>query len=489
MPESNPATLESGQLFHGRYRIVRCINAGSMGAVYEVLDITTETPRALKVMLPSIIQDADLRSRFEREAKVTGAIESDHIVRVSDAGVDEERGVPFLVMDLLRGDELGRLVKQRSSLRPSEAITLLSQAAMALDKTHAKGIVHRDLKPENMFVTQRDDGSPCVKILDFGIAKVVVDSNQAAQATRPMGTPVYMAPEQVRGDAQIGPGADIYAMGHIAYTLLVGEPYWTEEASRNALFTLLSVIMAGMPEAPSVRALRRCNVTLPVEFDPWMQKASALNASERFTSVSEAVAALRGIFRVRAPSPSLLEEDAAWPSPQPQQHAPLVNSTVGTNNSASVLPVVPEAKGTEILASPLENAAGQTGVGVAGTKPTMPTQPSGSRKTIVLGLAGMAILTIATVTALRSPSAPSVPVPADNAPIATPTNTTPKATTPEAVQKAQEPAPSESPQESHAAPAASASASSDNQGPASKAAPTVTTTAKKTNKKSHEGMF
>jgi serine/threonine-protein kinase len=362
-------------MFHQRYRIVRCINAGSMGAVYEVLDTFTESRRALKVMLPSIVEDADLRSRFEREAKVTGAIESDHIVRVSDAGIDAATGTPFLVMDLLRGEELGSLVRKRLALPSSEVLLYLTQVALALDKTHAAGIVHRDLKPENMFVTKRDDGSPCVKILDFGIAKVVVESNQAARATRPMGTPLYMAPEQIRGDSEIGRTADVYALGHIAYTLLTGEPYWTEEGNCLALYALLSKIMGGMQEPASERAFRRRGVLLPTNFNAWLQKTTALRAQDRFDSASAAVGALTAVLGRAAPRPSLAAiEVATLPfvalgAPQPfsqdpplreaQTTAPLLrpNATVQTEMGAPKLPPGQNRDSTGSLSTGMEGPA------------------------------------------------------------------------------------------------------------------------------------
>jgi len=340
--EQRASTLAAGTLFHERYHVVRCINAGSMGAVYEVLDKATDTPRALKVMLPSIVEDPDLRDRFVREAKITGAIESDHIVRVSDAGIEAETGAPFLVMDLLRGEELGKLVRNRSALSPTEVVTYLSQVALALDKTHARGIIHRDLKPENMFVTQRDDGSPCVKILDFGIAKVVVDSNHLADATRPMGTPLYMAPEQIRGDPQIGAATDIHALGHIAYTLLVGEPYWAEDANRLTLFSLMNRIMEGVAEAPTARALRRRGVTLPLEFNAWMMKAVAYDPADRFERASAAVADLRSIFGIRAPSPSSVQFDAN-PMPPSISHHSAATATAPARVPETTIPLSAES--------------------------------------------------------------------------------------------------------------------------------------------------
>jgi serine/threonine-protein kinase len=146
--------LKPGAIFHGRYEIVRCITAGGMGAVYEVIHLETRRRRALKVLLPSLITDHDMRGRFRGEATVTAEVDSEHIVETFDAGVDTDTGMPFLVMELLKGEELTSMIARRGRLAATEAVVLLHQAALALDKTHAAGIVHRDLKPDNLFVTR-----------------------------------------------------------------------------------------------------------------------------------------------------------------------------------------------------------------------------------------------------------------------------------------------------------------------------------------------
>jgi tRNA A-37 threonylcarbamoyl transferase component Bud32 len=302
-PDGNNVLLP-GTLFQGRYRVVRAIKAGSMGAVYEVVDHKTESRRALKVMLPGLVDDQDMRARFVQEARITGAIESDHLVRVLDAGVDDRTGTPFLVMDLLRGDEIGRIVKRDGPLTHADVASFLFQAAIALDKTHAAGIVHRDLKPQNLFLTYRDDGSPCVKLLDFGIAKVLAP--REAHVTKALGTPLYMAPEQVRGDISLGPRVDIYALGQIAYTLLTGEPYWNEELkAAGTIYPLLSRIVDGVKEPPSTRAARRNHVALPPGFDDWFLKATASKPQHRFEWASEAVAALSDLLGSPSPAPAL----------------------------------------------------------------------------------------------------------------------------------------------------------------------------------------
>ncbi|WP_438034822.1 serine/threonine-protein kinase [Sorangium sp. So ce204] len=304
MEPSHFSVLHPGALFCGRYEVVRCIKAGAMGAVYEVLDTVTHSRRALKVMLPGIVDDPDLRVRFAQEAKITGGVESDHIVRVSDAGIDASSRMPFLVMDLLRGEELGSMLRRRGPLPPAEVVTYLFQVALALEKTHAAGIVHRDLKPENLFVTSRDDGTPCIKILDFGIAKVAAQSSQA-KGTVPIGTPLYMSPEQIRGDGDIGPRADLYALGHIAHAVLSGEAYWTAEMkAAPSIFPVLSRILAGPLEPPSVRSAWR-GVVLPPAFDAWFLRATALRPEHRFEGARAAVGALVEALGLSSPRASL----------------------------------------------------------------------------------------------------------------------------------------------------------------------------------------
>jgi serine/threonine-protein kinase len=204
-------------------------------------------------------------------------------------------------MELLKGEDLSAIVESRGRMPGKEVVTLLFQAALALDKTHAAGIVHRDLKPENMFITYRDDGSPRLKILDFGIAKVVAQNATNAKTTRSMGTPLYMSPEQVSGDGAISPRADLYALGQIAYTLLVGKAYFDEDlAASNGIYPLLLKIAQGMPDPASVRAAR-AKVKLPKGFDAWFERATARSPSARFKTASELVQALAEMLKVPMP--------------------------------------------------------------------------------------------------------------------------------------------------------------------------------------------
>jgi serine/threonine-protein kinase len=300
LQEGNVDLLKPQTTFHGRYEIERCLKSGGMGAVYEVTDRGTRRRRALKTMLPALVADPDMRARFHLEATVAADIESEHIVEVFDAGVDEATGLPFLVMELLKGRTLGDALQRRGQIASNDVIAVFHQAALALDRTHAAGIVHRDLKPDNLFLTRRDDGSLRLKVLDFGIAKVVAHSTQA-HTTRSFGTPLYMSPEQIRGDGDIGARSDLYSLGHIAFALLVGRPYWEPESQRaTGVYGLLVKIMEGAPEPASVRA-ERLGARLPKRFDEWFARATALDPAGRFDTASELVEALAVALDVPMP--------------------------------------------------------------------------------------------------------------------------------------------------------------------------------------------
>jgi serine/threonine-protein kinase len=270
-----------------------------MGAVYEVIHVETDRRRALKLMLPSFLQSEDMRARFRQEARVTARVESEYIVDVLDAGIDEATRMPFLVMEFLTGEELEKRLLRVGRFEPQEVVTYLQQAAMALDKTHKASIVHRDLKPANLFLTEREDGSPRIKLLDFGIAKLVAEGSTGGPATQILGTPLYMAPEQFHMGRKITPAADIFALGMMAYTLLVGRAYWQDEVSMGGgMYALIALVMHGPKEPPTVRAARH-GVALPPEFDAWFEQVTALAPEERFHAASSAVVALGAVFGIQ----------------------------------------------------------------------------------------------------------------------------------------------------------------------------------------------
>lgn len=287
--------MESGSIFAGRYRVLRRIATGGMGAVYEVSHLTTDRHFALKVMLPEFAEEPGLRERFQHEARVTARVQSEHIVETLDAGLDAATGTLYLVMELLRGEDLGDRVKKLGRLSPTEVVTYLRQAASALDKTHDALIVHRDLKPENLFLTWREDGTPRLKVLDFGIAKILAESTTAKRRSAVLGTPLYMAPEQFGGVVP-SPRTDVYALGLIAYTLLVGASYWDEEATGvdNPFAFALKAAM-GPTESAVARAARR-GVQLPQAFAAWFARATHRESAQRFGAASECITALAALL-------------------------------------------------------------------------------------------------------------------------------------------------------------------------------------------------
>lgn len=287
--------LQVGTTFANRYRVERRIAGGGMGSVYEVTDLNIDRRCALKVMLPELANDARLRERFALEARIPGRAESDHIVQVVDAGLEASSNHLFLVMELLRGEDLAQKLEREKRLTPAEALTCLRQLASALVKTHALGIIHRDLKPQNLFVGRREDGTLQLKVLDFGISKVLQETSVGSQRTEVMGSPQYMAPEQFAGQVPT-PATDIFALGMIAYTLLVGDSYWSPEAERFHNPIAFGIHVAkGVRESAVARALQM-GKQLPARFDEWFFKVTHIDPERRYATAAEAVQALATVL-------------------------------------------------------------------------------------------------------------------------------------------------------------------------------------------------
>lgn len=286
----HPLLPATGAVFHGRYRIARLLRAGGMGAVYEAFDMRARVGRAVKVLLPLHAADADARARFKLEAALSHRVRSAHVAQVHDAGIDDATGSPFLVMDLLRGEDLGAILARRGRLAPAEVAAVLRQAAAGLKAAHDEGIVHRDVKPENLFVAVGPAGDQRLVVLDFGVAKLVASTVADVRTTRALGSPPYMPPEQIEGDGTIDGRADGYALAHVAYALLTGEAYWAKELQRRGMFNVLPLVNDGLPEPPSARARQR-GVELPTGFDTWFRQATEAEMEGRFATMAELVAA------------------------------------------------------------------------------------------------------------------------------------------------------------------------------------------------------
>ena len=299
-----------------------------MGAVYVVRQRSTGWPRALKLMHPGLLRDAASRQRFEQEASIGSRIPSDHVVKVVAAGIDAATGTPWLAMELLEGETLEACAR-RGPMTPRELLAIFEQLCHALAAAHRQGIVHRDLKPENVFLARTQTmGMPfVVKVLDFGIAKI----REAAQTalTAPLGTPLYMAPEQYAGSG-IDLPTDVWALGLIAFYLLTGNLYWLTPRRASASAHQMMYEVCHEPiVAASARAAQLGTVALPDGFDGWFSRCVAPHPSQRFSHAGEAMDALRavlspatdprlaGAFLATSPAPSsmLAANGRGFPGP------------------------------------------------------------------------------------------------------------------------------------------------------------------------------
>ena len=295
--------LVPGAIFAGDYRILSSLASGGMGAVFVAEQLSTGHRRALKVMHPELFEDERSRARFTHEAKVGGKIESVHIVECVAAGVDPQSGIPWMAMELLEGETLKQLVERRGPLPPGEVAVIFEQIGHGLGRAHAQGVIHLDLKPANLFMarTRSRDGGSIVKILDFGISKMIADNASKAAVTSTIASPLWMSPEQAEHGAQIGPTSDVWSLGLLAYYLLTGQPFW--ERIESALALTKEVFLEPIPAAIERAGQRGHQNLIPAGFDTWLSRCLDRDAGRRYPNAEEAVLALRPVLRSSTPSP------------------------------------------------------------------------------------------------------------------------------------------------------------------------------------------
>lgn len=214
-----------GDVLAGKYRVEKILGMGGMGIVVAATHLDLREMRAIKLIRPDARSDQSVE-RFLREARAVVRLRSEHVAEVYDVG-RLESGAPYIVMELLEGQDLSAILKTHGPLPIEEAVLYVTQACHALAEAHAAGIVHRDLKPGNLFRTHRADGSVCIKVLDFGISKNTKMEQFDPEMTGAkdiVGSPMYMSPEQMRSARKVDPRADVWALGAILYKLLTGRP-------------------------------------------------------------------------------------------------------------------------------------------------------------------------------------------------------------------------------------------------------------------------
>jgi eukaryotic-like serine/threonine-protein kinase len=269
-----------GTVLGGKFRVVRMLGEGGMGAVYEIVHELTHHHRALKLLHPSVANTPGVLERFLREASAAGRIGNPHIVETFDAG-QLETGEPYIVMEMLQGEPLANALERRNRIPTGELAEIMRQVAATIEAAHHAGIVHRDLKPDNVFLLQID-GRPFVKILDFGISKfapgIASDGMAQTREGSMLGTPYYMAPEQLHGLKDVDARVDVWAMGVILY----------ECASGQRPFTADSMVQLGMRICEGKPTpLLDLQPDLPPGFVAVLERAMEPEREKRFQTASE----------------------------------------------------------------------------------------------------------------------------------------------------------------------------------------------------------
>ncbi|MET0413033.1 MAG: serine/threonine-protein kinase [Polyangiaceae bacterium] len=263
---------------NGRYQLREIVAAGGMGTIWLARHVTLHSPVALKLMRHDAALD-DPSGNLLREARITSALRSAHIVQVHDFGFD--RGRAYMAMEYLEGESLAARLQRCKRLDLSATCRVLGDLARGLERVHQANVVHLDLKPENAFIVMAGE-TETVKLLDFGVALASVEQNGADASPFLLGTPLYMSPEQARWGESIDLRSDVWGLGVIAFECLVGRPaFWGD-----TLHDVLTAIGSGRCPIPSASG---CVIT---GFDAWFARACAQDPARRFDSAREAADAL-----------------------------------------------------------------------------------------------------------------------------------------------------------------------------------------------------
>jgi serine/threonine-protein kinase len=305
-----------GQLFANKYEIVRPLGRGGMGVVYEAIHKKIGQAVAIKILRPEFAADEQAVRRFEREAVAIGRLQSEYVVRVFDVDVTAD-GRPFLVMELLKGRDLGEEMKGES---PSveRLVDWVIQICIGVAAAHRARVVHRDLKPSNVFLTGKEKTA---RILDFGVSKLVGAEQDLTTSVTSIGTPRYMAPEQVRGDRDVDALADIWSVGVILYRMLSGAYPFDAGPDAPSVSTAIAILSSDpMPLGVRCPALPEalCNLVMEMlQKDRWSRPRSALLVADRLAPFGSGSVVIPDEPRTRSDPPLRDDEiditPRSWP--------------------------------------------------------------------------------------------------------------------------------------------------------------------------------
>ncbi|HEV8247427.1 MAG TPA: serine/threonine-protein kinase [Polyangiaceae bacterium] len=279
--------VRQGDILAGKFRIERVLGQGGMGVVVAAHHLHLDERVAIKFLLPEALGNGEAVARFAREARAAVKIKSEHVARVSDVGTFDS-GAPYMVMEYLEGRDLSARIRESGALPVSDAVDLVLQASEALAEAHALGIIHRDLKPSNLFLAHRADGSPCVKVLDFGISKIMNPGSSGpdfgmTRTQAVMGSPLYMSPEQMTSSRQVDARTDIWAVGCVLYEALTGRVPFEAESMPQ-----LCAMILQQPATPP----RNLRPDLPDGLQQVILRCLAKDRSQRYQNVAELANAL-----------------------------------------------------------------------------------------------------------------------------------------------------------------------------------------------------
>lgn len=398
-----------------------------MGAVFVAEQLSTGIQRALKLMHPGLVSDPQTFRRFEQEARVGASIQSDHVVQVVDAGVDTASGIPWLAMELLQGETLADALRRNGPMAWPDASEVISQLCHALGAAHHIGVVHRDLKPENVFlsVPRRQGVIFTVKVLDFGIAKILVEAQTSSATTSVVGTPLWMAPEQAERNIAPSPATDVWSLGLLVFTVLTSKLFWAAAQQNTGTITALlkEMLIDPIPSASARAHELGCAARIPPGFDLWFARCTARQPTMRFRDASEACAALQSVLPTPAsgwPGASITPSRAPAPQPSPAPSAVAATTPAprqppsGTPWAPPAYPVAPTA------VDPSLNHSVERGM--SASQPGAGSSRFGLLLALLIGLPAVVVVAAAVVLFLvlrspgrRPPGAPSTasrPVPA-----------------------------------------------------------------------------
>jgi serine/threonine-protein kinase len=385
---------EPGRVVGGRYVLEEPLGRGGMGSIWRGRQRELGLVVAIKFLDGALAGTEQGRKRFEREARSAALIQSPYVVKVFDHGVEDD--VPFLVMELLEGEDMRTLLKRERTLPPDDVEAFVSQIAKGLKKAHEAGVVHRDLKPANIFVLREDDDALHIKILDFGIAKIDAPAGgeTLTESGATIGSPHYMSPEQARGLSEIDHRSDLWSLGVVIFRALTGKPPFEGQAMGDVI---LKVCTAPIPLMKDVAP------HLDAAWDGFFAKALARDPAERFQSAKELAAYVTSVVRPSG-APQLsdsssvpMRKEAPLPRQPSRSEPPFAEPTTKIATTSDSSAKAARARWPYAVAAGAILGAAALTIGIA----SMGTAPSGA--------AGVA--TTASAAAVKAADAPSATAP------------------------------------------------------------------------------